>query len=77
MQGGNLVTPILDIKLKGGKLFSPPFLFDTILISKDNDILGKRIYYAPNFSNFPACARAMLIRYFIGIRPSPPIMQSL
>jgi hypothetical protein len=77
MQGGNLVTPILDIKLKGVNYFRPPFLFDTILISKDNATEGKRIYYAPNFSSLPKCARAMLIRYFIGIRPSPPVIHAL
>jgi hypothetical protein len=77
MQGGNLVTPILDIKLKGVNYFRPPFLFDTILISKDNAPEGKRIYYAPNFSSLPECARATLIKYFIDIRPSPPVIYAL
>jgi len=33
--------------------------------------------YAPYLSSFPACAKAMLIRYFIGILPKPPLRQDL
>jgi hypothetical protein len=33
--------------------------------------------YAPYFSSFPACAKAILIKYFIGIRPNPPVIQDL
>jgi hypothetical protein len=54
-----------------------PFLPQKIIKSSIRPVIHSKIITRPYLSSFPACAKAMLIRYFIGILPKPPLRQDL